>query len=470
MIPESKAQSPWKVLAVTSLAIFAASLDATILFVAFSDIQHTFSAVSPEQLSWVLNAYTIIYAALLVPAGKIADIFGRRKLFMLGIALFTAASMMCGLAPTPALLIGGRILQAVGAAILTPTSLALLLGAFPKEKRASAVSMWGAVGALAAAVGPSLGAALISVGSWRWAFFVNLPVGLIALYFSWRILSPSARQPASVLPDLIGALLLIISVGFVALGIVQSDAWGWLSTRTLGALILGVILFFVFIRRSNRVAAPALDISLFSDATYRYANVAMFVFSIIFTAMFFDNIFFLTQVWGYSILQAGLAITPGPLMVIPVAVIGGRIADKYGHRNLLIPGGLIYASGVLMLYLFATSTPAFFGLWLPVVLTTGIGVGLLLPVLSSAAVANLPPEQFGVGSAVTQAVRQLGSVLGVALVIAFTATLNPAAPLLAFDRIFLVIIGGAVLTSIVSLGVRTKGYMIIHATEAKSSL
>ena len=216
---------PWKVLGVTSLAVFAASLDATILFVAFPDIQRTFSTVSAEQLSWVLNAYTIVYAALLVPAGRIADIFGRRNLFITGVALFTAASVLYGLAASPALLISARVLQAVGGAILIPTSLALILSAFPKEKRASAVSLWGAVGALAAAVGPSLGAALIAAGSWRWAFFINLPVGLIALYLSSRVLSRSPKQQTSVLPDLFGSLLLIISVGLVALGVVQSDAW-----------------------------------------------------------------------------------------------------------------------------------------------------------------------------------------------------------------------------------------------------
>lgn len=458
----------WQVLGVASLAVFAASLDATILFVAFPDIQRTFNTVSAEQLSWVLNAYTIIYAALLVPAGRVADIFGRRTLFMVGVALFTAASVLCGLAASPALLISARVLQAVGGAILTPTSLALILGAFPKEKRASAVSMWGAVGALAAAVGPSLGAALIAAGSWRWAFFINLPVGLTALYLSSRILARSPRQGAAALPDLFGSLLLIVSVGLVALGIVQSDAWGWGDARTVGALLLGVVLLVGFVVRSSRVATPALDVTLFRDPTYRYANLATFVFGIAFTALFFGFIFFLTRVWGYSILQAGLAITPGPLMVIPVAVLGGRLADKRGHRALLVPGGIIFAFGSSLLYLFATPTPAFWGLWLPVTLITGVGVGLLLPVLSAAAVASLPPERFGVGSAVNQAMRQLGSVLGVALVIALLAAATPATPLLAFGRIFLVLIAGGVLTSLISLGVRTRGYA--EAAQLKSKV
>ncbi len=450
--------NPWQVLGVTSLAVFAASLDATVLFVAFPDIQLTFAGVSAEGLSWVLNAYTIVYAALLVPAGKVADIFGRRTLFMAGVALFTAASVLCGLAASPALLVGARVLQAVGGAILTPTSLALILATFPAEKRASAVSMWGAVGALAAAVGPSLGAVLISAGSWRWAFFINLPVGLLALYLSSRVLTKSPKQGASALPDLFGSLLLIVGVGLVALGVVQSSAWGWGDARTLGALVLGSVLLAGFGVRSSRVAAPALDVTLFSDPTYRYANLATFVFGIAFTALFFGFIFFLTRVWGYSVLQAGLAITPGPLMVIPVAVLGGRVADQRGHRALLVPGGVVFALGSSLLYLFATPTPAFWSLWLPVTLITGVGVGLLLPVLSAAAVSSLPPERFGVGSALNQAMRQLGSVLGVALVIALLAAATPGSPLLAFERIFLVLIVGGLLTSAISLGVRTRGY------------
>ncbi len=455
--PEPKRPSPSSVLGVTSLAVFAASLDATILFVAFPDIQSTFSTVSAEQLSWVLNAYTIVYAALLVPAGRLADIFGRRALFMAGVALFTLASVLCALAASPALLISSRVLQAVGGAVLTPTSLALILGAFPKEKRASAVSLWGAVGALAAAAGPSLGAALIAVGSWRWAFFINLPVGLVALYLSSRILTRSPRRPTAALPDLLGSLLLIGGVGLVALGTVQSDAWGWADARTLGALVFGVILLAVFIVRSSHVTAPALDVTLFRDPNYRYANLATLVFGVAFTALFFGFIFFLTRVWGYSVLQAGLATTPGPLAVIPVAVIGGRVADRRGHRALLVPGGVIFALGGFLLYLFATPTPAFWGLWLPVALITGVGVGLLLPVLSAAAVASLPPERFGVGSAVNQAMRQLGSVLGVALVVALLAASVPTAPLLVFDRIFLVLMIGGMLTSFISLGVKTRG-------------
>lgn len=443
----------WRVLGITSLAVFAASLDSTVLFVAFSDIALSFPAVSAEQLSWVLNAYTLVYAALLIPAGRVADLFGRRRLFMVGVTLFTLASLLCGLATTPALLIVARIVQAIGSAILTPTSLALVLSEFPKAKRATAVSIWGAVGALAAAVGPSLGSAIITLGGWRWVFLVNLPVGLAALYLSYRVLQESRGQSVRTLPDFLGSLLLILGVGLIALGLVQSEAWGWANVRTQGALLTGALHLVLFVLRSRSVASPALDLTLFADANYRYANLATFIFGIAFTMLFFGFILFLIRVWEYSVLQAGLAITPGPLTVIPVAIIGGRIADRYGHRSLLVAGGVVFALGSSLLYQYATLEPAFLALWLPVSLITGVGVGLLLPILSSAAVDGLPAERFGVGSAVNQAVRQLGSVVGVALVVSLLAA-DLQAPLVLFDRVFLVLIGGGLLTSLISLGVR----------------
>ncbi len=450
------APQPWKVLAITSLAVFAASLDSTVLFVAFADIERTFSDVSAAQLSWVLNAYIIVYAALLVPAGRVADLLGRRSLFLTGVVLFTGASVLGGLAPNVPWLIAARVLQAVGGAILTPTALALVLSEFPKEKRASAVSLWAAVGALAAAVGPSLGSALIELASWRWAFYINVPIGLVAILTGVRVLHESKSGGETALPDLFGTLLLIVAVTLVALGVVQSGVWGYGDPRTIGVVAAGVVLLGLFTLRSARVEAPALDITLFRDPNYRLANLATFVFGVAFTSMFFGFISFLTQVWGYSILQAGLAITPGPLVVIPVAVIAGRLADRGGYRALLVPGGLIYAAGGLLMVLFATPTPQFFGLWLPTTLLTGVGVGLLLPILSAAAVRGLPPGRFGVGSAVNQAVRQLGSALGVALVIAFLAATTPETALLAFGRVFWLLVGGGVLTSTLCLGLNPK--------------
>ena len=245
MTPSSSA---WRTLALTSVAVFVVSLDGTVLFVAFPAIRATFAHVSAAQLSWVLNAYTIVFGALLVPAGRIADRVGRKRIFLLGLALFSAASTLCGVAPSAGILIAARALQAVGAALLLPSSLALVLHAFPAERRASAVALWGAVGALAAAIGPSLGSLIIQSWGWRWVFYINVPVGIAAVVRGNKLLRESRDEAASELPDLSGLVLLIAGVALIALGIVEGGGWGLLDPRTLASLIGGALLFAGFIR------------------------------------------------------------------------------------------------------------------------------------------------------------------------------------------------------------------------------
>src|SRR5438477_4722672 len=221
MTPSSSAA---RTLALTSVAVFVVSLDGTVLFVAFPAIRATFAHVSAAQLSWVLNAYTIVFGALLVPAGRIADRVGRKRIFLLGLALFSAASTLCGVAPSAGILIAARALQALGAALLLPSSLALVLHAFPAARRASAVALWGAVGALAAAIGPSLGSLIIQSWGWRWVFYINVPVGIAAVVRGNKLLRESRDEAASELPDLSGLVLLIAGVALIALGIVEEAA------------------------------------------------------------------------------------------------------------------------------------------------------------------------------------------------------------------------------------------------------
>src|SRR5215510_4142077 len=308
-----KSSNPaWRTLAWTSVAVFMASLDATILFVAFPSIRRSFPLVSAADLSWILNAYTVVYAALLVPAGRIADRVGRRRIFLQGLAAFTLGSLACGVAPTPPLIIAGRVVQAIGGAMLTPSSLALVLSAFQRAKWSLAVSLWAAAGALAAAVGPSAGAAIIQLGGWRWAFFINLPVGIAALTKGRRSLFDSRAPLAEDFPDVIGIVLLIVSVGLIALGLVKGREWN--VTPVVGCLAAGFALLAWFISRSRNVSAPALDLSLFRALSFRYANAATLVFGAAFSAMFLGGVLFLTSVWGYGTERAGLAMTPGPLI------------------------------------------------------------------------------------------------------------------------------------------------------------
>ena len=448
--PALRDRSPWVVLASTSLAVFAVFLDTTILFVAFPSIRADFASTAPSSLSWILNAYTIVFAALLIPAGRLADRLGRRRTFLTAAVLFTVASMMCGLAPTVLILVGARVLQAVAAAALVPASLALVLQTFPRHKIPVAVAIWGAVGAVAGAAGPTLGALVIENLGWRWAFYINLPVGIISFFLGRRVL-PEWREPnPGRLPDPAGIALLAAGLALVAYGIVQTDAWGWGSTRFVACEVVAAVLIAVFVRRCSKVQNPVLDLTLFESPSFRWANAAMLVFSIGFSSMFLGNVLFLTSVWHYSILRAGMAISIGPLIVAVTAPIFGKLAGRVGQRRLLIPGGLLWAlSGVLLINR-VTLHPDYASHYLPSVILSGLGVALCLPQLSSAAVQGLPPHRFGSGSAVSQAVRNLGSTLGVAAAVAFTAPLVPATAIDSFHHIWWLLVASGVTVSILA--------------------
>lgn len=461
--PGPAAVNPWSTHALTSLVMFAAFLDSSLLVIAFPSIRNSFSSVSTAELSWILNAYTIVFGALLVPSGRLADQFGRKKMFLWGVTIFTLASALCGVAPNAAALIASRALQAVGAAMLMPTSLALVLAAFPVEKRAMAVTLWGAVGGLAAALGPSAGAFIIQSFGWRSAFYINLPIGILAFAFGKRLLRESRDITGRVLPDFVGVVLLIAAVGLVTLGIVASEAWGWFDPHTAGFSFAGVVLLLIFIRRSLRVVSPALDLTLFADTNYCFANLATFLFGIAFFSMFLGNVLFLTQIWRYSTLKAGLAILPAPLTVIPVAIVSGRVANRYGHRVLVIPGGVVFGLAGIALLLRAGPTPSYVSVWLPSSLLVGLGVGLCLPVLSSAAVHGLPPSRFAVGSAVNQSIRALGAVLGVALAIALLGRDPRTADLPTFQHVFALFVLCGFLTSTASIGIRTEPMAEVRA-------
>ena len=416
-VPAAAPASPWPVFWIASVAVFLVSLDTTMLFAAFGAVRAGFPGTSAADMSWVLNAYTVVYAAMLIPAGGLADTHGRKKVFMLGVTLFLAASAACGLAGSVAWLIAARVAQAVGAALLTPASLSIVLDAFPHSKRAIAVSLWGAVGGLAAAIGPSLGSFVVDAVGWPWAFYLNLPLGALSL---WRgaVLLKEAKKPESRRPvDGVGMGLLIVGVGALALSIVQSESPHWSRSELLVVASTGTIALIGFVLWARVAATPLVDLRLFKHRSYAFVNLATLAFGTAFSMMFFAFFFYMTEVWHYTLPQAGLAITPGPLLVIPFAILSGRLAARLGHRPFLVGGGLIYACSGLWFMLVPDAQAAYLTHWLPGLVMSGIGVGLVLPSLSAAAVNRLPADQYAVGSAVNQATRQIGSVMGVAITV-----------------------------------------------------
>ena len=447
-------KSPWPAFWIACSATFLVSLDTTMLFAAFDAMRQSFAGTSAAELSWVINGYTVVYAAMLIPAGGLADAYGRRRIFHFGLTLFLAASVACGAANSVEWLIAARVLQALGAALLTPASMSIVLAAFPSEKRAVAVSLWGAVGGLAAAVGPSLGSWVTASAGWPWAFYINLPVGLWALWRSASHVEEAVKPEQLRSVDVIGLLLLMFAVGAIALAIVESGESRWPTQQIVlvGTGGLMAVACFVFWARIRPHAL--IDLSLFQHRTYRFVNAATLVFGTAFSMMFLGFFFFMIGVWHYTLPQAGLAVTPGPLLVMPTAIVTGRLASRLGHRRFLVGGSLLYALSSLWFFLVPGKEPNYLQHWLPGLMMSGIAVGLVLPSLSAAAVSRLPMAHYALGSAVNQATRQIGSVLGVALTVALLghATLQRSD----FNAMYLLHGALALLTGLLCLPVNTK--------------
>jgi EmrB/QacA subfamily drug resistance transporter len=432
---------------------FLAFLDTTIVNIAFPDISASFAGADRDVLSWVLDGYFVIIAALLVPAGGLADRFGHKRVFLVGVTSFAASSLLCAVAPTVSLLIAARVLQGAGAALVAPASLALVLDQFPPERRATGVGLWGAAAALAAACGPTLGGALVEAADWRVIFLVNLPIGAAILLAGRRQL---VQRPVtdSRLPDLLGGVLLALGLAFVTLGIVEGNDWGWASPATLVSFALGAASVASVALRSRSHPRPILEPALFGLASFRRGNLGTLLFSAAFFSVILGNVLFLTGIWGYSVLSAGLATLPGPAFTTLVSGPAGRLADRLGHRAVVVPGTLVFAAGVMVLRS-AGPQPDWVGLWLPGACLTGIGIGLAFPTLGSAAVRDVPDERFATASAINAAFRQVGAVLGTALLVAIVGDPSSLAESLRVaDRAYLFAALASLLAGVVALGLR----------------
>src|SRR3954454_3987355 len=421
----TKLAHKWQVLIEVSAAVFMASLDLFIVNIAFPTIESDFGGTSLGSLSWILNAYAIVFAALLVPAGRTADRFGRKRSFIAGLTLFTVASAVCAAAPNVELLVAARVLQAFGAASLFPTSLALLLPEFPAEQRRTAVAAWAAVGGVAAAAGPPVGGLLVQAG-WQLVFVVNVPIGIGLLFAATRVLRETREEAGAPRPDLPGALVLTGAVAAITLAIVKAPAWGWDSARTVALFAVAVGLGAVFARRSLRHPVPVVEPELLRRRPFALANAAALLFFTGFGAMLLSSVLFLTEVWGHSVLRAGLEIAPGPAMAALFAVPAGILGRRHGERLVGTAGSLLFALGGVWWITRIGATPHYAADFLPGMLIGGAGVGLVIPSAFSAATATLPPQRFATGTAITSMSRQIGVALGIAILVAVLGTPSPA--------------------------------------------
>ena len=442
----------YRVLLIVSVATFVASLDLFIVNIAFPTIKHDFAGTSDSTLSWVLSAYAIVMAALLVPAGRLADLLGRKRLFMGGLITFVGASALCAAAPGPGWLIAARALQAIGGATLMPTSLALLLAEFPGRQRAMAVAIWSATGAVAAAAGPPIGGVLVQA-SWRWVFLVNLPVGLLMAVLAARVLVESRDPQGKRFPDLAGAGLLVLASSSLMLAIVKGPEWGWADGRIVGLFATAAVLFAAFVYRCLRHPAPVIELELLRARSFVLANVAGTLFFAAFGAMLLISVLFLTRVWREDILTAGLQIAPGPIAAAAFAVPAAILAARFGQRWVAAAGSTLFAVAGIWWLTQVGMQPHYVSAFLPGWIVGGAGVGLVIPTLASASAASLPAARFATGSAVYGMSRQFGIALGIATLIAVLGTPSGTGVLPAFRTGWEVIMAMAFASAIAAVAI-----------------
>ena len=417
--------SPNQVLAIVCVGICLANLDLFIVNVGLPNIAREFKDAALDDMSWILNGYAIAYASLLVFFGRLAERYRRNASFLLGVGLFTAASAACAAANGVHALVAFRVVQAAGAAIMTPTSLGLLLASFPPDRRGGAVRTWTAIGGLAAALGPLAGGLLVTA-SWRWIFLVNVPIGLVAMLIGWRKLPdvPGHDVPR---PDLGAALMVTGGIAALLFAIVKLGDWGWTSPRIGASLAISVVLLTLFVLQCLRSSNPFVDPALFRSRQFTGASLVMAPYSAAFGGMLLSIALWEQNAWGWSALQTGLAIAPGPLLVpITSLLFAGRLIARFGAASVVTAGIFCFALGLASWAVFIGLEANIFLVLLGMI-PTGIGVGLTFPTLMGVGMSSLPPSSFATGSGVINMLRQAFLAVGVAILVAVIG--SPATPL-----------------------------------------
>ncbi|MBF6172209.1 MFS transporter [Nocardia blacklockiae] len=427
--PVTASARRWRVLAVAGIAQFLAILDLFALTVAFPTLRDTFGDASTGTVSWVLNAYTIVMAALLVPAGRLADDTSRKRGFLTGIALFGLASIACGLAPTLGVLIAARVVQAAAAALLVPTGLGLVLPVFDEREHATVMGIWTAIAAAGGAGGPVIGGLLLQAG-WRWIFFLNVPFTLVAFVLGLRVL-PEIRRRAGRRLDLLGAALILGATAALTTAFVQAADWGYTSAATLGSLAAALVLAALFARHVRRHPDPVVSPEVLRHRMFRAATLGVFCYYLGFAALLLAGTLFLTAQWHYSELRASFGIAPIPLSCLLASPLSGRLVALVGARASAALGGAALAAGGLWWTVLAGMSTSYAAVFLPGAILAGLSTTLLQPPLFGAS-ALLPPDQLSLGSGTLMMARQTSSALGVAILTAILT--RTAAPGLADFR------------------------------------
>ena len=411
---------PGQVLAIVCAGIVLANLDLFIVNVALPDVARDLGNADLGDLSWILNGYAIVYAALLVLCGRLAERYPRNLSFLAGIAIFTVASAACALANSVEALVAFRLLQASGAALLTPTSLGLILATFPAERRGGAVRTWAAIGGFAAALGPMVGGLLVTI-SWRWIFLVNVPIGLLALVVGAIRLPRIAGHDVPV-PSFWAAALITIGISALTFAIVKLNDWGWSSSGVSLSFAVAAATLALFVAHCLRSDAPFIDPALFRIRDFTRATLTMAPFSTAFGGFLLSLVLWQEGVWHWPAEKIGLAIAPGPFMVpVTSLLLAGRLIARFGAPVVAAAGLAVFAAGVIVWAVLA-GPQADLAFAVLCVIPSGIGVGLTLPTLMGLGTSALPASSFATGSGVINMIRQIGFAVGVAIFVAIVSS------------------------------------------------
>ena len=429
----------WWTLGAVSFGLFMIMLDNTVVNVALPSIQRDLH-MQLSELEWIVSGYALTFAALMLIGGKLADAYGRRLIFVLGIAIFTLASLACGLASSGDALIGARVAQGVGAAMMNPATLSIIAVTFPPRQRGTAIGLWAGVSALALALGPLVGGLLTEHAGWNWIFFINVPVGALGILASFVLIDESRDETHERL-DLPG--LATSGVGLFALsyGLIEANNYGWGSTRIVGAFVIAGAALASFVLLERHTRAPMLDLTLFRNRTYVGANLVMLLVALAMFGVFFFVSLYMQNVLGYSAVQAGAAFLPMTLLIIVLAPLAGRLSDRFGSRWLMASGMVLLAAQLA--YFSQLSADATFWRLVPALVLGGFGMSLTMTPSSAAAMRAVPVAKAGMGSAVLNAFRQVGGSTGIALMGAIMASQLATPPTTAsfmdgFERALLV--------------------------------
>ena len=418
----------WWTLGAVAFGLFMIMLDNTVVIVALSSIQSDLD-ISQSELEWVVNGYALTFAVLMLTGGKLADMFGRRRIFIVGLAIFTASSLACGLATGAGFLIGARVVQGVGAALMNPATLSIIIATFPPRQRGTAIGIWVGVSAMALAIGPLIGGILTEQINWSWIFFINVPVGIAGIIVARLFITESRDKSEEQRLDLPGLLSSAIGLFALTYALIEANNYGWTSARILALFAVAAVALVTFVVLEHRQRVPMLDLSLFKNSTFAGANVTMLLVALAMFGVFFFNSLYLGQVLGYSPIQTGATFLPLTVLIVFVAPLAGRFSDRIGSRWLM-GAGLVLLSGSLLSFSTLGVDSTFWDI-VPGLVLGGFGMSLAMTPTTAAAMGSVPVDKAGVGSAVLNSMRQVGGSLGIALmgaIVAASVSVLPTSP------------------------------------------